>query len=62
MSFKVHKLTVGKEIDTQELENCLNGIQGEVISVIPNIYPKFHLMGATARTNYLVIVERTSRE
>lgn len=60
MKYKVHKLQIGKEINDSELENYLNNLQGEVISIIPNIEPRFHLMGATARYNYLLIVEKTS--
>lgn len=58
MKFKVHKFQVGKEIDEENLERYLNGIQGEVISIIPNIIPKFHMMGATAGYDYLLVIEK----
>ncbi len=58
MSYKVHRFEVGNEIDERKLEQFLNELTGEIISIVPNIVPKFHMMGATARYNYLVIVER----
>lgn len=59
MSYRVHRFPVSKEIDATALEQFLNGIEGDVISVIPNIVPKFHLMGATAGYDYLIIIEKT---
>jgi len=58
MSYKVHRFEVGKEIDQLALERFLNELTGEVISIVPNIVPRFHMMGATARYDYLMIVER----
>ena len=58
MSYKVHRFEVGKEIDQLALERFLNELTGEVISIVPNIVPRFHMMGATARYDYLIIVER----
>jgi hypothetical protein len=58
MTYKVHKFHVSKEINELDLERYLNEIKGEVISVIPNIVPKFHMMGATAGYDYLLIVEK----
>lgn len=58
MNYKVHKFHVGKSIDAIDLERFLNNLNGEVISIVPNIIPKFHMMGATAGFDYLVIVEK----
>ena len=41
------------------LEQFLNNLEGEVIAVIPNVKPTFQLMGATARVDFLLIVEKT---
>lgn len=60
MAYKVHKYRVGKNIDEMELERYLNELNGEIISIIPNIVPRMHLMGATARYDYLIIVEKTN--
>lgn len=60
MTYKVHKLHIGKDIEESVLESYLNNLRGEVISIIPNIVPQFHLMGATAGYDYLIIVEKSS--
>ena len=58
MSYRVHRLEIGKRIDEFALERFLNELNGEVISIVPNIVPRFHLMGATARYDSLVIIEK----
>lgn len=59
MKYKVHHLEV-KSSDMQEkLQLFLNRLNGEVISVIPNVRPTFQLMGATAKIDSLLIVEKT---
>jgi len=58
MTYKVHKFHIEKDIYEIALERYLNELQGEVISIIPNIVPKFHMMGATAGYDYLMIVEK----
>lgn len=58
MSYKVHRFEVGKAIDEVALEQFLNSLRGEVISIVPNITPRFHMMGATARFDYLIVVEK----
>ncbi|MDM8534788.1 hypothetical protein QUF55_08835 [Clostridiaceae bacterium HSG29] len=58
MSYTVHKYNVNKNIDVSNLEKFLNQLSGEVVSIIPNIIPKFHLMGATCGYDYLVIIEK----
>ncbi|MEA3424209.1 MAG: hypothetical protein U9Q80_10515 [Bacillota bacterium] len=59
MSYKVHKFHVDRTIDENALERYLNDINGEVISVFPNLVPKFHMMGATATYDSLIIIEKT---
>jgi len=58
MSYKVHRFDIGKRIDEMSLEGFLNGLKGEIVSIVPNVVPRFHLMGATARYDYLIIVEK----
>jgi len=43
----------------EKLEQFLNKLNGEVISVLPNVRPTFQLMGATAKVDFLIIVEKT---
>ena len=58
MQYKVHRLEVRMDKDQDKLENFLNTLKGEVISIIPNVKPTFQLMGATAKVNFLYIVEK----
>ncbi len=54
--YRVHQFPLKKKIETEPLETYLNGLEGRVIAVIPNIVPRMHPMGATARYDYLVVI------
>ncbi|MCK5401045.1 MAG: hypothetical protein KAJ28_05370 [Flavobacteriaceae bacterium] len=57
MKYSVHRIDVKSDNMQEKLENFLNKLDGEVISIIPNVRPTFQLMGATAKINYLLVVE-----
>jgi hypothetical protein len=59
MKYKVHKLEVNRENMQEKLQDFVNQLTGEIISVIPDVKPTFQLMGATAKVDFLLIVERT---
>lgn len=60
MKYRVHRLEVDLEKDHQKLENFLNELKGEVISVIPNIartsLPQIY--GLSRKIDFLIIVEK----
>jgi len=58
MKYKVHRLDVKKDNMQEKLEQFLNTLKGEVISVLPNVRPTFQFMGATAKVDFLLIVEK----
>ena len=58
MGYKVHRLDLKMDREKEKLEDFLNNLQGEIISIIPNVKPTFQLMGATAKVNFLFIVEK----
>jgi len=58
MEYKVHRLEIRMDKDQDKLELFLNNLKGEVVSIIPNVKPTFQLMGATAKINFLYIVEK----
>jgi hypothetical protein len=58
MRYKVHKLEVKEDSAQELLENYLNQIKGEVISVVPFNSPVFKFMGATSRVKFFLIVEK----
>lgn len=45
-------------IDPIAFEAFLNSLDGDIISIVPNIIPKFHMMGATAGYDFLLIIEK----
>ena len=61
MKYKVHRLEIDMEKDQVKLEQFLNSLQGEVISIIPNIAKTsiFQIYGATRKIDFLLIIEKT---
>jgi len=58
MKYKVHRFPLKMTEDKDRLEEFLNNLRGEVVSLIPNVKPTFRPMGATATVDFLLIVER----
>jgi hypothetical protein len=58
MKYKVHRIDVNSKNMQEMLEQFLNTINGEVVSIIPNVRPAFQMMGATAKIDYILIVEK----
>ncbi|MDY6866052.1 MAG: hypothetical protein SVY15_08815 [Halobacteriota archaeon] len=47
--------------DQAKLEQFLNNLEGEVVAIVPNVKPTFQGMGATAKVNFLFIVEKLKK-
>lgn len=58
MKYRVHRVDVRSNNMQEKLEQFLNGLNGQIVSVIPNIRPTFQFMGATAKIDYLLVVEK----
>jgi len=58
MKYRVHRIDVNSDNMQEKLEQFLNILDGEAISVIPNIRPTFQLMGATSKIDFVLIVEK----
>lgn len=58
MRYRVHRLEAQEEKAREELEEFLNRLTGEVQAIVPYVSPIFRLMGATAKTKFLLIVEK----
>jgi hypothetical protein len=58
MKYKVHQLDIDMRKDREELEQFLNRLRGEIVSIIPNVKPTLQGMGATAKVDFLYIVEK----
>jgi len=59
MKYKVHKLHLNVAKEPEVLENFLNQLKGEVISIIPVVTTFFLFYGAKVRT--VVITERVKK-
>jgi len=58
MKYRVHRLKVKQDSAQEKLEQFLNQLEGEVLSIVPYVSPVFQFMGATAKVNFLLIVEK----
>jgi len=56
MKYKVHRIKVNSHNMHDYLEQFLNNLDGEVISVIPDVTTIFLFYGA--KTDFLLIVEK----
>lgn len=44
--------------DQVKLEQFLNKLEGEVVSIIPNVAPALLILGGSAKIDFLLIVEK----
>ncbi len=56
MKYKVHRFQLKMTQDQSRLEEFLNGLSGEVVSIIPNVAPV--LFSLHAHVDFLLIVEK----
>jgi len=61
MKYRVHRIEVSSDNMQEKLEQFINKMDGEVISVLPNVRPTFQLMGATSKIDFLLIVEKIKK-
>jgi hypothetical protein len=58
MKYKVHQVDIKMTRDQAKLEQFLNNLEGEIVSIIPNVAPvpfTWH-----AKVDFLLIVEKVS--
>ena len=60
MKYKVHRLEIKMENEQNKLEQFLNNLEGEVVSIIPNIKRTslFQIYGLTDKIDFLLIIEK----
>lgn len=58
MKYRVHRFNIEMTKDQSRLEQFLNSLDGEVVSIIPSVDPKFTAGGMGAKVNFLLIVEK----
>lgn len=59
--YRVHRLDIKMEKDQEKLEQFLNDMKGEVVSIIPHVTPKFSPGGMGAYVDFLLIVEKVAQ-
>ncbi len=62
MRYKVHQFEINLEKDRQKLEDFLNRLTGEVVSIIPNNknLSLAQVYGFARRINFLLIIEKVN--
>ncbi len=60
MKYQIHTLEVTTETAKSKLEQFLKNLEGEVVSIIPNIkkISLFQIYGITRRVDALLIIEK----
>ena len=58
MKYRVHQFKIDMRKDRDSLEQFLNSLRGEIVSIFPNVKPVLRGMGATAKVDFLFIVEK----
>ena len=58
MRYDIHRFDLDMEKDQDKLKQFLNSLRGEIVAIIPNVKPTFRPMGATAKVNFLYIIEK----
>ena len=63
MAYKVHKFEIHMEKDQEKLEQFLNHLKGEVVTIIPNVARTSlaQIFGATRKVDFLLVVEKVPR-
>ena len=59
MKFKVHKLEIKLAKEQDKLEQFLNSLEGEVVSIIPNVTPIVMFYGS--KVNFVLVVEKVKK-
>ncbi len=56
MKYKVHQFNIKMTKDQDKLEQFLNGLEGEVVAIIPNVTP--FIFSLHAHADFLLIIEK----
>ena len=59
MKYRVHRFEIDMAKDQGKLEQFLNNLEGEIVTIIPNVTPKFTPGGMGAKVDFLLILEKS---
>jgi hypothetical protein len=60
--YRVHRVDIKMRRDQTRFEQFLNNLEGEVISVIPNVSPSWTFGGMGAGVHYFCVIEKVKQE
>jgi hypothetical protein len=52
--YRVHRFNIRMTSDQSKLEQFLNGLEGEVVAIVPNVTPKMTPGGMGANVDFLL--------
>jgi len=58
VKYRVHRFDIDMTKDQIKLEQFLNGLEGEIVTISPNVNPKFTPGGMGAKVDFLLIIEK----
>jgi len=60
VSYAVHRFDIDMENDADRLQAFLNGLEGEVVSIIPNVKKTTlaQVFGVSRKIDFVLVVER----
>ena len=60
MKYKVHRFEIKMEFDQSKLEDFLNGLKGEIVSIIPNNrkISLAQIYGVSRKIDFLYVIEK----
>ena len=58
MKYRVHRIDVKRDNMQEKLENFINRMDGELVTVMPDVRPTFRAMGATAKIDFILVIEK----
>jgi len=56
--YRVHRFDLKMDTEIHKLEQFLNSLKGDIVSIVPNVRPTFQGMGATAKVDFVLVVEK----
>jgi hypothetical protein len=57
--YRVHEYRLRMSRDQLQLEQFLNSLEGEIVTIIPNVVPRWTLGGMGAAVNMILVVEKS---
>jgi hypothetical protein len=62
MKYRVHRVDIRMRTDQVRFEQFLNNLEGDVVTVIPNVSPSWTFGGMGARVHYFWVIEKIKQE